>query len=195
MKNPLLIIFILGISFNTFGQESDDINTLFSENIKVSGFGGPLMSYGTINNEFSYEMGGGGGVLLNDQFFIGGFGMGLTNTIDFSEAEYQGLDLELGYGGLWFGYILNGRAAFHPVISTQIGWGEAMFTEAFQPASVRENIFVLNPALELEMNITRFMRFAVGGNYRKVIGTDFAGLSDADFSGPGVFMSFRFGWF
>ena len=85
-------------------QNRDEFRTIFQRNdgrTTVSGFGGPLMTFGSIDGQFAHMMGGGGGVILND-FFFGGFGLGMTTNIPYINDELYNVDF--GYGGLWFGY-------------------------------------------------------------------------------------------
>ncbi len=181
-----IIIFMLGFSLIQTISGQDEIQTLFGGETRFSGFGGPYMTFTSIGGEFAHMMGGGGGVLLGD-FFFGGYGAGLTNTIEPFDPE-----LEFGHGGFWTGYSLFAKKAIHPSISTQIGWGG--ITEAFEPQV--DKVFVVNPTIELEMNFTRFLRTSIGAHYRFVFGVDqTSGLSDQDFTSPGVFIAFKFGWF
>jgi len=85
--------------------------------------------------------------------------------------------------------------AFHPVISSQLGWGTVTQLDNYTELS-SDNVLVLNPALELEMNFTRFFRLGVGAHYRITSGVNNTpGFGENDFSGPGAFLTFKFGWF
>ena len=70
---------------------------------RVSGFGGPIMGFSAIGDEFAFFMGGGGAVLLNQTFYIGAFGEGLT-TRHFTEIAGNSIfpregKIDFGYGG------------------------------------------------------------------------------------------------
>ena len=82
----------------------------------------------------------------------------------------------------------------HPAVSAQIGWGSVTEREDFSPIGTPDNVFVFNPAVELEMNFTRFFRLGIGLHYRLVTGAS-RYLSNAELSGPGASLDFRFGWF
>ncbi|MFC2136987.1 hypothetical protein ACFLTE_02320 [Bacteroidota bacterium] len=201
MKKSILLFVAILIGFIVTAQ--DDYRTIFGDgNIKkIRGFGGPLMTFTTIDGEFAHMMGGGGGIILNDQLIFGGFGSGVTNRINAERTVngstlYEDQEVDFGYGGLWFGYIINGNAPIHPVIHTQLGWGslEIMDKNDFIAHST-DPVFILNPIVEIEMNITRFFRLSVGGNYRFGFGVGTQGFSDGDISGPGGFLAFKFGWF
>ena len=169
--------------------QDNGIQTIFGGGTRISGMGGPMMGFSSIGGEFAHMMGGGGGVLLGD-LFLGGYGMGLTNPVT------AGINTtEFGHGGFWAGYSFMAKRAFHPVLSTQLGWGTVTQLDEFTVLS-SDNVFVLNPALELEMNFTRFFRLGVGAHYRLTSGVNNTpGFGDSDFSGPGAFLTFKFGWF
>lgn len=209
MKKYTIILIAIVFGINTFGQfddDNDEFKTVLGEiNInEIRGFGGPFMTFTTIDGEFAHMMGGGGGIILNEQFIFGGFGGGITNTISAEKtinnvSEYSNLDIDFGYGGLWFGYIFKGNAPIHPVIHTQIGWGGLSLVEDLDNdhnVYHSDNLFIVNPIVELEMNITQFFRLAVGANYRLGFGVNkIDGFNNNSVSGPGGFLSFKFGWF
>jgi len=198
MKKIVLIFVAFCISFSSFSQ--DDFQTIFGGDVSISGFGGPFMSFTSLNGDFAHMMGGGGGVLISKRMFLGGFGLGNTtqHTFDYTNpitgAETSEMDLEFDYGGLYFGYIFAPNKPIHPAIYLQTGWGDVSLNENNQ-RRINDNVFVLNPSLELEINMTRFFRMGIGVNYQYVSGVNLNGLGNEDFSYPGGFLSFKFGWF
>ena len=187
MKKILITLLAAMMLMNINAQDSE-IQTIFGGGTRISGMGGPMMSFTSIDGKFSHMMGGGGGVLLGD-LFLGGYGEGLTNPI-----VIGGNKTEFGHGGFWAGYSFMGKRPFHPAISTQMGWGTITQLDEFTVLST-DNVFVINPAIELEMNFVRFFRLGVGAHYRFVSGVHTSTLTNSDFSGPGVFLTFKFGWF
>jgi hypothetical protein len=189
LMKKLLFAFVLVVSAAGLKAQENEIQTLFGSGTRISGFGGPTMSFTSINGEFAHMMGGGGGVLLGN-FFIGGYGEGLTNSI-----VAGGNRISFGHGGFWTGYSFMADRALHPCLSTQMGWGNLSQRDDGHYNLTEDNIFVINPAIELEMNFTRFFRLGVGAHYRFVSGVNTSTLTNSDFSGPGAFLSFKFGWF
>lgn len=190
------------ISLASFGQkeENDDFQTLFDfEDVYVSGFGGPVINICPVKDHYAPFMGGGGGAILNRKFFFGGFGAGMTQSINLDDHQYDKLDFS--YGGLWLGYIFMGEKAIHPTFHVQMGWGGISLQERsgdIFDEDKNDPVYVINPTLELEMNLTQFFRLGVGVNYRYTTGVDtedIHGLTNKDFSSPGGFVSFKFGWF
>jgi len=191
-----LIFLFLGISL-LIGlkaqEEEDEIQTLFGgEEIRISGFGGPLMNFSILDDKFAHIMGGGGGVLIND-FFFGGYGVGLTNSIRFQDSSNE---LGFGHGGFWLGYNFMTKKVVHPSIHMQIGWGKISERLPSGGHATREdNIFVIIPTLELEMNVTRYFKISAGANYLFIAFVEEEGYSESDFMSPGAFLAFKFGWF
>lgn len=193
MKKIFLLIVAISLTAGLKAQEEDEFQTLFGgEPLQITGFGGPFMNFSILDGNFAHLMGGGGGVLIND-FFFGGYGLGLTNSIPYQET---GNELGFAHGGFWLGYNFMSNRIIHPVLHLQLGWGEISEREpAGEKVRSGDNIFVVNPTLELEMNVTNYFKIAAGGNYRLVTFIDEEGYSDKDFMNPGVFLSFKFGWF
>jgi hypothetical protein len=189
LMKKMLIALVLVLLAGGLKAQENGIQTLFGSGTRISGFGGPMMSFTSINGEFAHMMGGGAGVLLGD-FFFGGYGEGLTNSI-----IAGGNRISFGHGGFWTGYSIMADRALHPCLSTQIGWGNIQQRDESHYNLTEDNIFVINPAIELEMNFTRFFRLGVGAHYRFVSGVNTSTLSNADFSGLGAFLTFKFGWF
>ena len=155
------------------------------------------MQFTGVAGEFGFMMGGGGAVMLND-FYIGGYGLGLTNSIPDYVNDNPSDRLYLGHGGFWLGYSLFGERPIHVSISSLIGWGEFGITQfdGYYPF-IRDNIFVLVPTLEVELNLTRYFRIGVGATYNlyTMVNEDLHGYRSSDLSAPGGFLSFKFGWF
>jgi hypothetical protein len=192
MKKVLIIISFFLVSGLIYSQEKDEIRTLIGQkNIHFSGFGGPMMNITAINGEFAFMMGGGGGIMLND-FFIGGYGMGLATSIPYGNGTER---LDFGYGGLWIGYNIKAKKMIHPAVHLQLGWGnisrEDHETYDYDP----DNVFVITPALEMELNVTRFFKFGIGACYSIVTSVNDPNFSSVDFNNPGAFISFKFGGF
>ena len=55
--------------------------------------------------------------------------------------------------------------------------------------------FAMEPALELEVNVTRFMRIAASASYRYISGVEVPGFSYSNLSMPAGGVAFRFGKF
>ncbi len=168
--------------------------TLFNRTRVVGGFGGPIFELG-LNNDFNTAVGGGGGLVLNN-FFIGGYGVG---SIDFDQLIDEGdVDvLDIGHGGFWLGGTFQPYRLIHLYGSARIGWG-AINVDFNDPLPYDEidKIFVMTPEIGIELNLTSWFRIAGTVGYRFVNGTnENFGYKDEDFSGTFAGITARFGWF
>lgn len=205
MKNWILFTAVFVHIFLSVKQVNcqDTTNTeeyeyLFSGDIRVGGFGGPLVSIGSVNGKTAVYAGGGGAMIINNGFYFGGYGYGLTNNFETVADTAKGSkgDVEFGHGGLWGGYTFMGRKVVHPTISLKAGWGSLNIDDmaAFQEY-LRDEFFVLTPALEIEFNLWPWMKIAAGANYQWVNGLSNAYYSNDDFSQFMGSMTFKFGYF
>lgn len=182
-------------NFTAQAQDDGEVQTILSGINQVSGFGGPIMQFGSIKDEFAFKMGGGGAILLNRRFFIGGYGMGLSNEVN-HEFDGENLNLDYGHGGFWLGYVIGSNKRVHLALSSQLGWGQASLERELSTVDIYEdNIFVINPVAEVELNLTRFMRVSIGGGYEIVNGLNLEGLNSTDLNSYTVQLAFKFGWF
>jgi len=193
MKLPLILLCMIIISMVKTEAQDEDLQTLFGDRpLKITGFGGPFMSFTSFDNEFAYMMGGGGGIIINN-LMIGGYGIGLANTLYFDDSDEE---ISFGHGGFWLGYQLIPHKLVHPVIQVQLGWGGLNSKDRYGALIDNlDKLFIITPIIEVEMNVTRFFRIGLGGSYRFAAFTDNNILSAGDMSGPGVNLAFKFGWF
>jgi len=197
MKKSIFIVLFLVFTSVLFSQERAYQTIFDNQDLRISGMGGPFMQFTSVAGEFGHMMGGGGAVLINN-FFFGGYGLGLTNSIPDYVNDHPTDRLTLGHGGFWLGYALFGQKPVHISISSMIGWGEfgIMQFDGYYPF-LRDKIFVIVPTVEVEMNLTRYLRIGAGASYNLYTGLDegMHGYRSSDISAPGGFLSFKFGWF
>ncbi len=197
MKKAILLLVILSVFIRAFPQDREYQTIFDNHELRISGMGGPFMQFTAVAGEFAHMMGGGGAVLLND-FFFGGYGLGLTNAIPDYVNGNNNDRLSLGHGGFWLGYTLLGEKPIHLNFSTMIGWGEfgIMQYNEYYPF-LRDKVFVLAPVIEVELNLTNYFRIGAGATYNLITGVDdqLHGYRSSDITSPGGFLSFKFGWF
>jgi len=174
-------------------DNDDEVQTIMNsfELKRIRGFGGPTLSFSSIGDEFALFTGGGGGLIINN-FFIGGYGEGLSansHQNDLTKIH----DIEFGHGGFWLGYEFMPQKMVHPVFSVRSGWGRIKGVQ--DNVSYSDNVFVLKPTIAAEVNFTRFMKVNVGADYRHVFNAELGDMTSNDFSDIGVYVSFIFGWF
>lgn len=211
------ILFVFS-SISLIAQEEEkEMNYIFGSKgkTKVSGFGAPIMGFTAIGDEFAFMMGGGGAVLLNQTFYIGAFGEGLT-TSHYTQIEgsnlfpYQG-KIRFGYGGFWLGYIHQSEKPVHFGVSSRLGWGSIYFDQYYNsynnidyeyyvdPAFL-DNVFVFVPQVEAEFNFFKWMKINIGVGYRVVAGVNKEYMGEPifdkkDFNKPQGTITLMFGYF
>lgn len=174
MKKTLLLSAMAIMSCFVTAQK-DSTKYLF-EDMKISsgGFGGPVMQFSHINDEFAYYFGGGGGVIFNQRLFIGGYGLGLSTEHNWaiSEGVFDSRDkLSFRHGGGWIGYNFLPEKPVHFSTSLKIGSGsyerelfiagEYVETEDFE-------VLVLSPDLGVELNFFSWFKLGINLGYQYV---------------------------
>jgi hypothetical protein len=234
MKTKLIILILfLGASLNLKAQDDQQFQTLFKKDGKtrVSGFGGFSMEFSGIDGEFAYSLGGEGAILFNQSFFFGGYGLGTVNFPPYSypqpsvSREYN--SILFGHGGFYTGFIFGPNNPIHFGISSKFGWGGITIMDNYNgnyynppyppypgyPYNDYEvdQVFVITPQVEAEVNIAKWFKFNMGLGYRVVTGVDATYSAYAD-DGSGAIeqvpyfdsnafnsftlqLGFYFGWF
>ena len=71
MKNWIILLVMLVSSLSLTAQRQE---TLFNKANVIGAFGGPIVEYNYVNDDVDLSVGGGGALII-DNFFIGGYGM------------------------------------------------------------------------------------------------------------------------
>lgn len=168
-----------------------------------SGYGGVYTKYARIGEANGCLVGGRGGLIINDSFVIGLAGMGLvypTEREKISGKDYTGtLDrTDFGYGGLLLEYYFNPKELVVFSAGSLIGGGALSFHEKNGDSDNEDNgdnFFIVEPELNVFVNVTRFCRIGIGVSYRFTAGIRTDEFSDKDFRGPSAAIMANFGWF
>ncbi|MDZ7724725.1 MAG: hypothetical protein U5R06_18425 [candidate division KSB1 bacterium] len=198
MKKVLLLLFLV-VTLPAAAEE-----TLFDGHIHHSGgYGGPVVRFTEIgpNSDMGVIVGGRGGWIINHKFILGGGGYGLTtehNPADWEPTDFQtDYRLNVGYGGIFLGYTQNSDQVLHYTVETMIGWGGVNYSrfDVEQDPDNGDSFFVLEPGVNLEVNVTSFFRVGIGATYRYIQGVDYYSITNEDLSGVSGQIIFRFGSF
>lgn len=219
-KLSFLLVLITVFSSSINAQEEKEMTYLFqNKEMKISGFGGPIMGFSSVQNDFAFFMGGGGAVLFNQKFFLGGYGIGLTtphyvtlqNPKNYfnNQIDYKG-KVEFGHGGFWLGYIHQPWKPIHFAVSSKIGWGalhlyDPNYDKSYSTADYNDAVFVVTPQIEVEFNMNTWLKINVGAGYRLVNGVnEYYTMTDGstkkifdpkDYSKPELTLNLYFGLF
>jgi len=176
----------------------DEPRTLVGNHPSIGGYGGVEVKSTPIMGTTSALVGGQGGIVLGHRFVLGGAGYGLTTPIDIPQVlQTNGASTRMafGYGGVRLAYILVPRSLFHTGFAVLVGgggvgWNAATGGYAYEDGEWKattkarsDAFFVVEPQVEVEMNVHKFVRVALTGSYRFVRGIQTDGLKDSDFRG------------
>ena len=215
MKKIFTIILLALLVQISFAQEEEtkekrgsDINTIFNkDNLKVTGgYLAPELKIGNVHEDASLFIGGKIGMILNDRFFIGLAGYGLTNNSNFDinvgTPQQELVRIGMGYGGLSMEYTIFSNKKVHFTIPVVVGVGGVSIYEDVRDYYYDnfyeiENsaAFVVEPGINLELNILNFFRVDLGASYRLVSQTDLKYLQNEELSDLSFNATFKFGFF
>ncbi len=156
------------------------------------GFGAVSIKFTPIAGQTGTLVGGYGGWLINKTFLVGGGGYGLANAVR-TETSTTALPLSFGYGGAVFEYIANSDQLLHYGAALLVGGGDVGYGQLFDTAS--STVFVLEPSVYAELNLTNYARMNFGASYRLVRGVQIPLLSNVDLSGASIVVQLKFGKF
>ncbi len=190
----------------TLGFAADE--TLLPQEFTSGYFGGLQGSVTQIGDEVGLMAGVRGGWIINHRFSLGASATMLVNDIDFetSVPESAGLQdttlsLMLAYGGVEFTYIKHPERLFHYTASVMIGAGAVSYKDyecslCGEESDLDSDIFfVLEPELDVVVNISTMVRLALGFSYRYVYDVELRGVKNDDLRGAAGRLTVKIGRF
>jgi hypothetical protein len=230
----LLAFFVLaGIQ----AQEDEDMKMLFNKKEKPEkekqkmangGYGSFSIGYTQIDGKDAMVLGGRAAWIANHRFALGLAGRGFFNNFNSNQYYDPNYDpnqdpeyaLAGGYGGIFVEPIVSPMTSVNVSFPILIGAGGVTATPAnwrswgngyYDPNNYYYNVdafFVLEPGVDLQFNITKWFRLALGGSYRFTSDVylvhkyyDSQGIEQVVTVPKGalrnfnVDISFKFGWF
>jgi hypothetical protein len=185
MKKLILAIIFFSIGFLAFAQVDEesnqkykhqsDIKTILPQGRRgsVGGYGELSLLYTSIDQRDAISFGARGAVLLGHSLAIGLCGSGFINDPKVYSEMAERVSIAGGYGGLFFEPIVFPRFPVHISIPVTVGVGGVSASRNYDYNNYddyypeeSDAYVVVEPGIELELNITRFCRFTIGGYYR-----------------------------
>jgi len=213
MKKIITLLLLALIVQVSFAQEKDEkikeedtMKTLFSkDNLKFTGgYLAPEIKVGNVHEDISLLIGGKMGFTFNDHFTIGLAGFGLTNNsnFDINDNPADPARIGMGYGGLNLEYTFFSDKKIHFTIPVVLGAAGIyvyeddgdFFSDQFNEIE-NSAAFVVEPGINIELNMFKFFRIDLGASYRLIEGTALQYLSDEDLSDLTFNVGFKFGFF
>lgn len=96
--------------------------------------------------------------------------------------------LKFGYHTFLIGYTLPTNKVIHPRLTLGVGPGQMKFDDK------KDQLFVVQPAVGLEINLFQWMRLSLDGGYRKVSGVQSDLITNEELTNFFGTASLRFGW-
>ncbi len=213
MKKIITLLFLALIVQVSFAQEEkitekeeDSMQTLFSkDNLKFTGgYLAPEVKVSDVHQDISLIVGGKMGFTFNDHFTIGLAGFGLTNNsnFDINDDPLYPARIGMGYGGLNLEYTFFSNKKIHFTIPVVLGAASIyvyeddgdFFSDQFNEIE-NSAAFVVEPGVNIELNLFKFFRIDLGASYRLIEGTALEYLNDEDLSDLSFNVGFKFGFF
>ncbi len=208
-KTTLTLALIFSISLLGMAQENEtkstEIKTILGKNSKARGFGTLEFKTTEIKDDIVLMPGVTGGIILDNHFVVGMGFYGIANEVDFIGVEPQTKQfLYGGYGGLVLGALIAPKEIIHIYVPVLLGAGGAYITEndyrndngryvnEFDESSA---FAVIEPGIEVELNLTKFFKIGLGASYRYVTESNLANMTNNDLSGYSGSFSLKFGNF
>lgn len=219
MKNQLkaisLIVFVL-ISGSLAAQdvtanENNEVESLFNARGRgaYGGYGALSNKFTFIDGQYANMVGVYGGVYVNHNFLLGISASALTNDlrvpIEYRAEPLEDLSYMYGQVGMMSEYVVASNKAVHVAFNLFTGAG---FTFQYERHDWHEDhdvdfdgdrdedwSFVVEPGVQVEINVFKWMRFSPGISYRAVVNSNALGLSDSKLSDVSYNATLKFGKF
>ena len=206
MKKILTLALVLcfsGVALSQNSPENQEYESLFSlKNTR----GYIALNVGSMNltdDNLSARTGGTAAVIFNHKLAIGVTGSGFVGyqNTNLSSETYSVVG---GYGGLLIEPIIGSHKAVHLSFPVSFGAGQSQFFkdslgyrewDNFYRDEFVQDFIYIEPGVNVEFNLAKFMRFGVGASYMlsDLVNTTLVSTNPMD--GLGFSANLKFGWF
>lgn len=207
---------LVTLSMQAQTSTEEPLRTLIGgqDDLHHGGWGAPTTHYTRVMDKDALLVGLRGGWLINHRVTIGLAGQGLVTPI--ANPAYDAYLVEhgellqpkstfyMGYGGLLIEPIIAYASPVHVSLPLIIGAGgcgygyKSRYTEQVHDFDYREDMqafFVVEPGVELEMNLIPLVRLGVGASYRYTTDIDLPETSADALRGFNAGVSIKIGRF
>ncbi len=184
MKSRIILIGLLIVGLQMIAnaqRENEDIQTLFGNGdrkIDHGGYAGLTVGYSQIGGQDAVLLGGRAGWVIDHYVTLGLAGKAMVNSIYLDDywPDETGYYLVGGYGGLLVEPTIAPRFPIHLSFPIIIGggglalndytWHDYEWEYDDYYAYDWDSFFVLEPGVEVELNLVKFLRIGFGASYR-----------------------------
>ena len=185
-----LIITLFAVTL-VYAENEEKYNKKQSPNVLFNITVDDLSAYWGLNAKYSfsdsetYLAGARAGLLIDHNFAIGLGAMGLihpTNTNKFLDSPYDSYykNTRLYYGGMLLAYYFNPKDLIVFSIGNLIGGGLLYLPKdagSGNTRDVKDKFFVIEPEINIFLNIIPYCRIGIGSSYRFTKGIDTVGVN------------------
>ncbi len=216
LSHRILLTFLFASPLLSIAQDDQKPHTLFGGDQKVEhgGWGAPSAMYTRIMDTDALLVGGRAGWLINHRVSIGLAGYGLVTALPnrnydtylqtLGESLTRTSQFEMGYGGLLIEPIIAYRSPVHVSLPVLIGAGGCGYQYSSRdPISVdfsnyrdvAQAFLVVEPGIDLEINVVPLVRLALGASYRLTSELDLPATPSDALQGMNASFTIKVGWF
>ena len=141
----------------------------------------PELKITPIKSQTTELAGGILGTSVGRALYLGVGGYTLVNSVNTDSGALKLKAFDIWYVGAQADYTLFSTKLFHGSLSGFLGGGQVN-NNAVAASSDSANLFIAEPDINLEFNLTTTLELGVGIGYRFVNGSDLDKLSNADLS-------------
>lgn len=205
-----MMLLAVGLLAQEENQNETEYKTLFGgDKTTHGGYGGISVNYSQIDGKDAILVGARGAWVINHGIALGFGGYGFANDMSYEKSINGYTDqfsLAGGYGGLIIEPIIGAKWPVHVSIPVLIGAGGITYISQYWN-SYDENyyyspfpqesdaFFVVEPGIEIELNMVKFMRLAFGGYYRFTSNLNLADTEKDILNGFSAGVTLKFGSF
>ncbi|MBN1183062.1 MAG: hypothetical protein JXB49_12285 [Bacteroidales bacterium] len=188
------------------GNNNEIVTILGNKKVSHGGYGAVSVNYSLIEDKDAIIIGGRGSWVIGHWFALGVGGNGFFN--DYTPVNYttttRDVNLSGGYGGLVFEPILFPKFPVHISLPVLAGAGGIAYaTSDYSPeyedwdyfVEDADAFFVVEPGVELELNMLKYFRLCFGGYYRYTTPIDIVNTSEGPLNGFSGGITLKFGKF
>lgn len=206
MKKTISITLLVLIAFCGISQnDHQEYRTLFSKGRTSQGaYGGFSINYSEMDGKSALILGARGAWIIDHSFSIGFAGYGFANDFHYNDFPLNDRSgLVGGYGGLLLESIITPHAPIHISIPLLIGVGGVAYGDGWGfdrdywdwHSNEAEAFFVIEPGIELELNLIHFMRLSAGLYYRHTSNIQLINTNKHALNGLSTGITLKFGKF
>ncbi len=214
MKKIIVLLIMVALANTAFTQDDvyyndDEMQTIFSQKRSNGAYGSFSLGYSQIDGKDAFVTGARGAFIINHSLAIGIGGYGFINDLDYDHYHYNnqssGYNLAGGYGGFFIEPIVAPNRAVHVSFPVMFGMGAVTLVEDndywfdYDPFyDLGTDVFLfIEPAVEVEFNLLKFMRAAASVSYRLTsdIELDEPSIDKDVLNGLNMSLVFKFGKF